>query len=41
MNRRQVSLVDAVSFTAMDAEGISEALGLDIDFVSEGFRLIP
>ncbi len=41
MNRRHVSLVDAVSFTVMEAEGVSEVLGLDADFRTEGFRLIP
>lgn len=41
MNRRHVSLVDAVSFTAMEAEGASEVLALDADFASEGFSLIP
>lgn len=41
MNRRHVSLVDAVSFTAMEAEGAREVLALDADFASEGFSLIP
>lgn len=41
MNRRHVSLVDAVSFTAMEAEGASGVLALDADFASEGFSLIP
>jgi predicted nucleic acid-binding protein len=41
MDRRQVSLVDAVSFTVMEAEGVTEVLGLDADFAREGFRLIP
>ena len=41
MNRRQISLVDAVSFTVMEAEGVTEALGLDADFTAEGFRVIP
>jgi predicted nucleic acid-binding protein len=40
-NRRQVSLVDAISFTTMDAEGVTDVLGLDSDFASEGFRLVP
>lgn len=40
-HRRQVSLVDAVSFTVMDAEGITEVLALDTEFASEGFRPVP
>ncbi|MBA3344944.1 MAG: PIN domain-containing protein [Gemmatimonadales bacterium] len=41
MNRRHVSLVDAVSFTVMEAEGVTDVLALDADFTAEGFRLIP
>jgi predicted nucleic acid-binding protein len=41
MDRRHVSLVDAVSFTVMEAEGVRDVLGLDADFATEGFRLIP
>lgn len=41
LDRRHVSLVDAVSFEAMDSEGISDVLGLDTDFTTEGFRLVP
>lgn len=41
MDRRDVSLVDAVSFTVMDAAGVTDVLGLDDDFTTEGFRLIP
>ena len=41
MDRRNVSLVDAVSFETMEDEGISEVLGLDPDFEAEGFRLLP
>jgi predicted nucleic acid-binding protein len=41
MDRRQVSLADAVSFAVMEAEGIAEVLGFDDDFAREGFRLIP
>jgi predicted nucleic acid-binding protein len=40
-NRRGVSLVDAVSFTVMEAEGVTDVLGLDDDFVTEGFHLVP
>lgn len=41
LDRRRVSLVDAVSFAVMEAGGLTEVLGLDADFTSEGFRLIP
>ncbi len=41
MNRRHVSLMDAASFTVMEAEGVTEVLALDADFTAEGFRLIP
>lgn len=41
MNRRHASLVDAVSFTVMEAEGLTEVLGLDEDFTTEGFHLLP
>lgn len=40
MDRRQVSLVDAVSFTVMEAEGITDVLALDDDFTAQGFRLL-
>lgn len=41
MNRRHVSLVDAVSFVTMEAEAVTEALAVDSDFSAEGFRLVP
>ncbi len=41
LDRRRVSLVDAVSFEAMEAEGITDVLGLDQDFTTEGFHLLP
>lgn len=41
LDRRRVSLVDAVSFEVMEDEGISDVLGLDPDFKSEGFRVVP
>ena len=41
IDRRRVSLVDAVSFEAMEAEGFTDVLGLDSDFATEGFRLRP
>ncbi|MFN2400254.1 MAG: type II toxin-antitoxin system VapC family toxin [Gemmatimonadaceae bacterium] len=41
MNRRHLSLVDAVSFTAMEMEGVTDVLALDADFESEGFHPIP
>jgi predicted nucleic acid-binding protein len=40
-DKRRVSLVDVVSFTVMDAEGLTDVLGLDPDFTAEGFRLLP
>lgn len=40
-DRRRVSLVDVVSFVVMEAEGLTDVLGLDPDFADEGFRLIP
>lgn len=41
LDRREVSLVDCVSFEVMDADAIKDAFALDDDFVSAGFRLIP
>lgn len=41
LDRRRVSLVDAVSFEVMEDEGIADVLGLDPDFKSEGFRVVP
>jgi predicted nucleic acid-binding protein len=40
-DRRQLSLVDCASFGVMDAEGIDEALALDADFRTEGYRVLP
>ncbi len=40
-DRRQLSFVDWVSFTVMDAEGIREAFALDVDFEAQGYRLVP
>ena len=40
-DKRRVSLVDVVSFMVMDDEGLTDVLGLDPDFASEGFRLVP
>lgn len=40
-DKRRVSLVDVVSFVVMDAEGLTDVLGLDPDFAAEGFRLLP
>ncbi len=40
-NRRNLSLVDCVSFEFMDAQGLREALALDQHFVEAGYRLIP
>jgi predicted nucleic acid-binding protein len=36
-NRRQLSLVDAVSFAAMRQRGLHEAFALDPHFADEGF----
>jgi uncharacterized protein len=40
-DKRKLSLVDVVSFLVMDAEGLTDVLGLDPDFATEGFRLLP
>jgi hypothetical protein len=40
-DRPQLSLVDWVSFTVMDGEGIREAFALDADFEAQGYRLVP
>jgi predicted nucleic acid-binding protein len=40
-DRRELSLVDWVSFTVMDGEGIREAFALDPDFEAQGYRLVP
>ena len=40
-DKRKVSLVDVVSFVVMDTEGLTDVLGLDPDFATEGFRLVP
>ncbi len=38
-SRRQVSLVDQVSFLIMRARGVTRVLAFDRDFLAEGFRL--
>lgn len=38
--RGDPSLVDAVSFELMRAEGIEEAFAIDPDFEREGFSLV-
>ena len=40
-DRRQLSLVDAVSFEFMRTEGISSALAVDPHFAAAGFRVLP
>ncbi len=40
-DRRDVSLVDWVSFRAMRRRGIQRAFALDADFEKQGFQLIP
>ena len=39
--RRQVSLVDSVSFVVMKARGVSMAFAFDRHFEQAGFRLVP
>ena len=41
LDRRQLSLVDCVSFEFMEEEGIQQALALDRDFEDEGFETLP
>jgi predicted nucleic acid-binding protein len=40
-DRRELSLVDCVSFEFMRAQGLREALALDEDFAAAGYRLLP
>jgi predicted nucleic acid-binding protein len=40
-DKRRLSLVDVVSFLAMEEEGLTDVLGLDADFSAEGFQVIP
>jgi len=40
-DRREVSLVDCVSFLVMEGEGIEEALALDSHFEKRGFKVLP
>lgn len=40
-DRRQLSLVDCVSFEFMEEEGMQQALALDRDFEDEGFHTLP
>ncbi len=39
--RRQVSLVDRVSFEVMRRHGVATAFAFDDDFLDEGFDLVP
>ena len=41
LDRRDLSLVDCVSFVAMRELGITTAFALDRDFAEHGFDLIP
>jgi len=41
IDRRRLSLVDAISFTVMEDEGLMDVLGVDSDFTAQGFRLVP
>jgi predicted nucleic acid-binding protein len=40
-SRRDLSLVDCVSFELMRTKGIEDAFAFDRHFASRGFRLIP
>jgi predicted nucleic acid-binding protein len=40
-DKRRLSLVDCVSFEFMLSQGLREAIALDEDFATEGFRLLP
>jgi predicted nucleic acid-binding protein len=40
-DRKQLSLVDAVSFEFMKSHGIREALAVDPDFSAAGFSVVP
>lgn len=40
-DRRRLSLVDCVSFEYMRPEGLRDALTLDRDFETAGFRVMP
>jgi predicted nucleic acid-binding protein len=40
-SRRQVSLVDLVSFEVMRREGIDTAFAFDRDFERAGFQVVP
>ncbi len=38
--RRDLSLVDCVSFDSMRRQGVPDAFAFDQDFVEQGFRLL-
>ena len=40
-SRRELSLVDCISFEVMRRRGIARALALDADFADQGFELLP
>ena len=40
-NRRDISLVDRVSFVVMRRLGIGQAFTFDADFAAEGFDVVP
>jgi predicted nucleic acid-binding protein len=40
-NRRQLSLVDCMSFEVMRRRGLARAFALDADFVEQGFDVVP
>ena len=39
--RRQLSLVDCISFEVMRILGLRQALALDVDFTDQGFETLP
>ena len=40
-NRKELSLVDCVSFEIMRRRDVSTAFALDADFAAQGFRVLP
>lgn len=40
-NRRQLSLVDCVSFEVMRRRGLRQAFAFDHDFIDQGFECVP
>lgn len=40
-NRKELSLVDCVSFEVMRRRDVTQALALDADFADQGFTVVP